>query len=167
MGLCDEVALLPQLTVITTEYEEWTMEQGSLPRHAATVILTRDRAQGDMEVFLMRRHRDQAFMGGAFVFPGGSIDDDDSDGVVRWCPGASSSAQPGASARGARSADSAGAAFAAVATRPAGINGASAPTAGIVHEFLSVATGTTSDHRQAGSKDQKQGRFHSCKSKHT
>jgi 8-oxo-dGTP pyrophosphatase MutT (NUDIX family) len=55
------------------------MEQGSQPRQAATVILTRDRAQGDMEVFLMRRHRDQAFMGGAFVFPGGSIDNDDVD----------------------------------------------------------------------------------------
>ncbi len=47
------------------------------PRDAATVILTRDGDQGLLEVFLMRRHREQAFMGGAFVFPGGSIDDGD------------------------------------------------------------------------------------------
>ena len=55
------------------------MTQENAPRHAATVILTRDRAQGGMEVFLMRRHRDQAFMGGAFVFPGGSVDAHDAD----------------------------------------------------------------------------------------
>lgn len=47
-------------------------------RNAATVILTRDGSEG-MEVFLMRRHRAQSFMGGAFVFPGGAIDEDDVD----------------------------------------------------------------------------------------
>jgi len=55
------------------------MEEPAVPRNAATVILTRDGLQGQMEVFLMRRHKEQAFMGGAFVFPGGSIDDGDGD----------------------------------------------------------------------------------------
>lgn len=47
-------------------------------RNAATVILTRDGDRG-MEVFLMRRHRAQSFMAGAFVFPGGALDEDDAD----------------------------------------------------------------------------------------
>ena len=47
-------------------------------RNAATVILTRDGDQG-MEVFLMRRHRAQSFMAGAFVFPGGALDEEDAD----------------------------------------------------------------------------------------
>ncbi len=49
------------------------------PRDSATVVLLRDRAGGPYEVFLMRRHLKQAFMGGAHVFPGGSLDDDDRD----------------------------------------------------------------------------------------
>ena len=57
----------------------------SLPRDAATIILTRDGDRGGMEVFLMRRHRDQAFMGGAFVFPGGGIDPGDSDPELAEC----------------------------------------------------------------------------------
>ncbi|MCX5838564.1 MAG: NUDIX hydrolase [Deltaproteobacteria bacterium] len=47
------------------------------PRDAATVILLRDRAGGPYEVFLMRRGRNQVFMGGAYVFPGGRLDDAD------------------------------------------------------------------------------------------
>jgi 8-oxo-dGTP pyrophosphatase MutT (NUDIX family) len=53
------------------------MERCAAPRDSATVVLLRDRPGGSYEVFLMRRHRKQAFMGGAFVFPGGSLDDDD------------------------------------------------------------------------------------------
>lgn len=49
------------------------------PRDAATVILLRDRTEGPYEVFLMRRHRNQVFMGGAYVFPGGRLDDADAD----------------------------------------------------------------------------------------
>jgi len=48
-------------------------------KDAATVILIRDGRQQKMEVLLMRRHRDQAFMGDAFVFPGGSLDKHDAD----------------------------------------------------------------------------------------
>lgn len=44
---------------------------------AATVVLLREGAEG-MEVFLMRRHRRQSFMGGAHVFPGGRVDEGDS-----------------------------------------------------------------------------------------
>ena len=58
-----------------------------LPRDAATVILLRDRSEGPYEVFLMRRHRNQAFMGGAYVFPGGRLDDADTDPGLAACTG--------------------------------------------------------------------------------
>lgn len=56
-------------------------------RNAATVILLRDRTEGPYEMFLMRRHRDQAFMGGAHVFPGGRLDDADADTDLATCLG--------------------------------------------------------------------------------
>ena len=46
-------------------------------RDAATVILLREAAPGPFEIFLMRRHRKQSFMGNAFVFPGGRLEDQD------------------------------------------------------------------------------------------
>lgn len=57
------------------------------PRDAATVILLRDRTEGPYEVFLMRRHRNQSFMGGAHVFPGGSLDGADTDPLLSACLG--------------------------------------------------------------------------------
>ncbi|MBU2053784.1 MAG: NUDIX hydrolase [Proteobacteria bacterium] len=57
------------------------------PRDAATVILLCDRTDGTYEVFLMRRHRNQAFMGGAFVFPGGHLDAADADPGLAACIG--------------------------------------------------------------------------------
>ena len=45
-------------------------------RPAATIILARDTAQG-MEVFMMRRSSNLVFMSGAYVFPGGRLDDSD------------------------------------------------------------------------------------------
>jgi 8-oxo-dGTP pyrophosphatase MutT (NUDIX family) len=45
-------------------------------RRAATVVLVRDGADG-VEALLLRRHSDLAFHGGAWVFPGGRIDDED------------------------------------------------------------------------------------------
>jgi glyoxylase-like metal-dependent hydrolase (beta-lactamase superfamily II)/8-oxo-dGTP pyrophosphatase MutT (NUDIX family) len=42
-------------------------------RPAATLILLRDGAQG-VEVLMMQRSQKSAFLGGAYVFPGGSID---------------------------------------------------------------------------------------------
>ena len=57
------------------------------PLDSATVILTRESSQGQFKVFLMRRHRDSDFMGGAFVFPGGRLDDADCDpGLVVHAP---------------------------------------------------------------------------------
>ena len=58
-----------------------------MPRDAATVILLRDRSGGPYEVFLMRRHTNQAFMGGAYVFPGGRLDDADQDPGLADCTG--------------------------------------------------------------------------------
>lgn len=48
-------------------------------RTAATVVLTRDRDNGPLEIFFMQRGRNQSFMGGAFVFPGGRLEDADCD----------------------------------------------------------------------------------------
>ncbi len=48
--------------------------QGGGAKHAATVVLLRARGAGTTEVFLVRRHGASAFMGGAYVFPGGKLD---------------------------------------------------------------------------------------------
>ena len=56
------------------------------PRPAATVVVLRDSSNGP-EVFMVRRHADTAFMGGAHVFPGGRVDQADRDGDDRWCDG--------------------------------------------------------------------------------
>jgi 8-oxo-dGTP pyrophosphatase MutT (NUDIX family) len=46
------------------------------PRLAATVMLLRDGSDG-MEVFMIVRHQDSNFAGGALVFPGGRVDPED------------------------------------------------------------------------------------------
>ena len=48
------------------------------PKAAATAVLVRD---GDAapELLLLRRHRAAGFVPGAYVFPGGRVDDEDSD----------------------------------------------------------------------------------------
>jgi 8-oxo-dGTP pyrophosphatase MutT (NUDIX family) len=48
------------------------------PRPAAGVILAREVGAGP-EVLLVRRRADMGFAAGAFVFPGGTLDDEDSD----------------------------------------------------------------------------------------
>ena len=45
-------------------------------RDAATVMLVRDGADG-LEVFMLRRNLNSDFVGGAYVFPGGAVDDHD------------------------------------------------------------------------------------------
>jgi len=67
-------------------------EGNQAPRDAATVILLRDRTEGAYEVFLMRRDRNQAFMGGAYVFPGGRLDAADADSELAVCIGGFSAA---------------------------------------------------------------------------
>lgn len=46
------------------------------PRDAATVILVRDEADG-FSVFMVKRHAKSGFMAGAYVFPGGTLDEGD------------------------------------------------------------------------------------------
>lgn len=45
------------------------------PKHAATVLVLRDAPS--LEVFLVRRATTQKFLGGAYVFPGGKLDEAD------------------------------------------------------------------------------------------
>ena len=68
------------------------------PRQAATLMLLRDGDDGP-EVLLVQRNPEQRFMGGAWVFPGGALHDEDTDlaaaavrelaeeaGVRSWTP---------------------------------------------------------------------------------
>jgi 8-oxo-dGTP pyrophosphatase MutT (NUDIX family) len=48
------------------------------PKPAATVVLLRE-ARGALEVLLLKRHRSAGFVPGAYVFPGGRIDEGDAD----------------------------------------------------------------------------------------
>lgn len=55
---------------------------------AATVLLMRDGPRG-LEVFMVERHREIDFAGGALVFPGGRLDDADGDPeLLAHCAGA-------------------------------------------------------------------------------
>ncbi len=47
------------------------------PRASATVVLLRDDTQKGLQVFLLRRHTASAVLGGAYVFPGGKLDEAD------------------------------------------------------------------------------------------
>lgn len=47
------------------------------PRASSTVVLLRDEPQKGLQVFLLRRHTASAVLGGAFVFPGGKLDEAD------------------------------------------------------------------------------------------
>lgn len=53
------------------------MTQPNPPRDAATVILMRDTDAGPPEIYLVKRNAAASFMGGAYVFPGGRLDDED------------------------------------------------------------------------------------------
>ena len=48
-----------------------------VPRPSATVVLLRDDRGHGLEVFLLRRHTASAVLGGAYVFPGGKLDEAD------------------------------------------------------------------------------------------
>lgn len=52
--------------------------QPAAPRDAATVIVVRDGSAG-LETFMLQRHLNSDFIGGAYVFPGGSVDEGDRD----------------------------------------------------------------------------------------
>ena len=53
------------------------------PKDAATIILLRESDASPFEVFMVRRHDKSGFMAGAYVFPGGKLDDDDAADSVR------------------------------------------------------------------------------------
>jgi 8-oxo-dGTP pyrophosphatase MutT (NUDIX family) len=46
-------------------------------RPAATIIIAREAAGGDTEIFMLRRTSRASFAGGMYVFPGGRVDSDD------------------------------------------------------------------------------------------
>lgn len=55
-------------------------------RPAATVMLVRDSgAGGPLEVLLLRRHLESVFAAGAWVFPGGQVDEADRQGAAVSC----------------------------------------------------------------------------------
>ena len=57
------------------------------PRDAATAILLAEADDG-FEVFMVRRHDKSGFMAGAYVFPGGTLDDEDrADALALRCSG--------------------------------------------------------------------------------
>lgn len=49
----------------------------AIPKKAATVILLSEIKPEGFEVFLLKRHEKNSFMGGNFVYPGGRVDRDD------------------------------------------------------------------------------------------
>ncbi len=60
----------------------------SEPRPAATILLLRDRqAGGPLEVLMLKRSAESHFMPSVWVFPGGSLDPEDGDGIdgLRTC----------------------------------------------------------------------------------
>jgi 8-oxo-dGTP pyrophosphatase MutT (NUDIX family) len=58
--------------------EELNTGDETKARQAASLILLRDGADGP-EVLLVQRNSEQRFMGGAWVFPGGAVHDEDAD----------------------------------------------------------------------------------------
>jgi 8-oxo-dGTP pyrophosphatase MutT (NUDIX family) len=58
--------------------EELNTGAATTARLAATAILVRDGSDG-LEVLLVQRNPEQRFMGGAWVFPGGAVHEDDAD----------------------------------------------------------------------------------------
>jgi 8-oxo-dGTP pyrophosphatase MutT (NUDIX family) len=59
--------------------EELNPGQATVPRPAATVILLRG-GDHSLEVLLVKRNPEARFMGGAWVFPGGSVDAEEGEG---------------------------------------------------------------------------------------
>src|SRR5918999_2338471 len=58
--------------------EELNEGEVTEPRQAASIIVLRDSQEGP-EVLLVQRNPEQRFMGGAWVFPGGAVHDEDAD----------------------------------------------------------------------------------------
>jgi len=54
------------------------------PRNASTVMVIRDAAAGGVEVLMLKRPASMKFAGGAYVFPGGSVDSADFAAAGAW-----------------------------------------------------------------------------------
>ena len=60
------------------------------PKHASTVLLIRPDSDGKIEILLTRRPNEMKFLGGFYVFPGGSVGTEDrSEKTLRRCRGLS------------------------------------------------------------------------------
>ncbi len=60
------------------------------PKHASTVLLLRPDARGKFEILLTRRPDEMKFLGGFYVFPGGTIEAQDrSEEIFQRCRGLS------------------------------------------------------------------------------
>jgi 8-oxo-dGTP pyrophosphatase MutT (NUDIX family) len=60
------------------------------PKHASTVLLIRPDPDGKFEILLTRRPNEMKFLGGFYVFPGGSVGPEDrSEKTLRRCRGLS------------------------------------------------------------------------------
>jgi 8-oxo-dGTP pyrophosphatase MutT (NUDIX family) len=57
-------------------------EASVAPRPASTILLLRDNAEREIEVFMMVRHHEIEFSSGALVFPGGSVEKGDQEIVA-------------------------------------------------------------------------------------
>ena len=62
--------------------QELNRGEATAPRQAATVILLRG-GESALEVLLVKRNEKARFMGGAWVFPGGAVDEEDGDSAHR------------------------------------------------------------------------------------
>ena len=82
---------------IARQVTDWDGGAPAVPRHAATVVLLRDAADGSgIEAYLLRRVTAMAAFGGMTVFPGGGVDPADIDSTATpWSgPAAESWAGP-------------------------------------------------------------------------
>lgn len=66
------------------------MQEQRPPRRASTVVLVRPAGDGGFEVFMTRRPQEMRFLGGFFVFPGGSVKSSDAaPAMLEVCRGLS------------------------------------------------------------------------------
>jgi 8-oxo-dGTP pyrophosphatase MutT (NUDIX family) len=72
----------PQQPILNEPGQALSENKPATPRQAATVILLRGRAQA-LEVLMVKRSEQARFMGGVWVFPGGSVDEHDGETAHR------------------------------------------------------------------------------------
>ncbi|MDE0355416.1 MAG: NUDIX hydrolase [Deltaproteobacteria bacterium] len=66
------------------------MQEKAIPRRASTIVLVRPAADGAFEIFMTRRPQEMRFLGGFYVFPGGSVKRTDAaPGMLELCRGLS------------------------------------------------------------------------------